>query len=431
MRKSNRLLGALAITTVLGLTAAACGSSKSSSSSAAPTTAAAAATTTAAAGAGTTVAAGSDTTVAGGTATTAAAGSATTAGGAASGGTCEAGTPKAATTPTETATGAGKNIGLLFDVTGRGDKSFNDGAAAGVDKAKKDFGVTDTESTPAASDGSDRPDRIKQLATGNSPLIVAVGFLWDSAVAKAAADYPNKHFAIIDDVVVNNNGTPDDATDDKPFPNVRNMVFAAEQSSFLVGVAAACASKDGKIGFIGGVQIPLIQAFEAGFVAGVKYINKAATVEVKYISQPPDFTGFNDAAKGKSTAAAMYSSGIDVIYHAAGGTGKGLFAAAVEAGKPGSIWAIGVDTDQYQSVDPAQQPYILTSALKNVNVATYGAIADELNGKFKGEIKSYDLSNDGVGYAISNPAINAFAGTIEKAKADIISGKIKVPTTPS
>ena len=417
MRKSNRLLSALTITTVLGLTAAACSSDSKSSSSVAPTT-------TAAAAGATTAAASTD--------TTAAAGSATTAGGgAASGGTCEAGTPKADTTPTETATGAGKNIGLLFDVTGRGDKSFNDGAAAGVDKAKKDFGVTDTESTPAASDGSDRPDRIKQLATGNSPLIVAVGFLWDAAVTQAAADYPNKHFAIIDDVVVNNNGTPDDATDDKPFPNVRNMVFAAEQSSFLVGVAAACASKDGKIGFIGGVQIPLIQAFEAGFVAGVKYVNNAATVEVKYISQPPDFTGFNDAAKGKSTAAAMYSSGIDVIYHAAGGTGKGLFEAAVEAGKPGSVWAIGVDTDQYQSVDPAQQPYILTSALKNVDVATYGAIADELNGKFKGEIKSYDLSNGGVGYATSNKAIDAYAGTIEKAKADIISGKIKVPTTPS
>ena len=424
MRKSNRLLSALAITTVLGLTAAACGSSsKSSSSTAASTTTAAAVSTTAAAGTATTAAAG--------TATTAAAGSATTAGGGTASGTCEAGTPKADAVPTETAKGAGKNIGLLFDVTGRGDKSFNDGAAAGVDKAKKDFGVTGTESTPTATDGSDRPDRIKQLATGNSPLIVAVGFLWDAAVSQAAADYPNKHFAIIDDVVVNNNGTPDDATDDKPFPNVRNMVFAAEQSSFLVGVAAACASKNGKIGFIGGVQIPLIQTFEAGFVAGVKYINKAATVEVKYISQPPDFTGFNDAAKGKSTAAAMYSSGIDVIYHAAGGTGKGLFAAAVEAGKPGSIWAIGVDTDQYQSVDPAQQPYILTSALKNVNVATYGAIADELNGKFKGEIKSYDLSNGGVGYAISNKAIDAYAGTIEKAKADIISGKIKVPTSPS
>jgi basic membrane protein A len=417
MRKSNRLLSALTITTVLGLTAAACGSdSKSASTTAAPTTTAAAVNTTAAAGTDTTAAAGSDTTAAGG---------------AASGGACEAGTPKADATPTETATGAGKNIGLLFDVTGRGDKSFNDGAAAGVDKAKQDFGVTDTESTPTASDGSDRPDRIKQLADSNSPLIVAVGFLWDSAVAQAAADYPDKHFAIIDDVVVNNNGTPDDATDDKPFPNVRNMVFAAEQSSFLVGVAAACASKDGKIGFIGGVQIPLIQAFEAGFVAGVKYINTAATVEVKYISQPPDFSGFNDAAKGKSTAAAMYSSGIDVIYHAAGGSGKGLFEAAVEAGKPGSIWAIGVDTDQYQSVDPAQQPYILTSALKNVNVATYEAIADELNSKFKGEIKSYDLSNGGVGYAISNKAIDAYAGTIEKAKADIISGKIKVPTTPS
>src|SRR5262249_46463209 len=156
---------------------------------------------------------------------------------------------------------------------------------------------------------------------------------------------------------VNNNGTPDDTSDDKPFPNVLNLTFAAEQSSYLVGVAAACATKSNKIGFIGGVDIPLIQTFQAGFVAGVKSIKPDATIDVKYISEPPDFTGFNDAAKGKSIAAAMYSSGIDVVYHAAGGSGKGLFEAAVEAGKPGDVWAIGVDSDQYQTVDPAQQPY--------------------------------------------------------------------------
>jgi basic membrane protein A len=152
---------------------------------------------------------------------------------------------------------------------------------------------------------------------------------------------------------------------------------------------------------------------------------------VKYITQPPDFTGFNDPSKGKAIAAAMYGEGIDVIYAAAGGSGKGMFEAVVETGKqPGEVYAIGVDSDQYQSVSADQQPYVLTSALKRVDVATYEAITDELNGKLKGETKLYDLTNNGVGYAVSNPDINKYAGTIEQFKQQILDGSIKVPTTP-
>ena len=420
MRKSKRFT-ALALAVGLSVVAAACGSDK-----AATTITGGAATTTVAG----TPAGGS--TIATTGATTVATTGATTGGSSAAGtgAACEAGKPVVDPVPSLKADGAGKTIGLLFDVTGRGDKSFNDGAAAGLDKAKADFKVTGVESTPQATDGSDRPDRIKQLSEGPGALTVAVGFLWGAAVTKAAADYPKKDYTIIDSVVSNPNGTPDNPSDDTPFPNVRNVVFAAEQGSFLVGVAAACASKTGKVGFIGGVEIPLIQTFQAGFQAGVKYVNPKATVEIKYLTQPPDFTGFNDASKGKSTAAAMYASGIDVIYHAAGGSGKGLFEAAVAAGKPGAVWAIGVDSDQYLTVDPAQQPYILTSMLKRVDVATYEAIADQLNGKFKGEIKAYDLKSGGVGYSASNKAIDAYAGTIEKAKAAIIAGTIKVPTAP-
>ena len=129
------------------------------------------------------------------------------------------------------------------------------------------------------------------------------------------------------------------------------MVFAEEQGSFLVGAAAACASPTGKIGFIGGVENDLIKKFEAGYTAGAKQVNPDATVEVKYITQPPDFTGFNDPAKGKAIAAAMYDSGIDVVYAAAGGSGKGMFEAAKESGKaPGEVCAIGVDSDQYETV---------------------------------------------------------------------------------
>jgi basic membrane protein A len=210
------------------------------------------------------------------------------------------------------------------------------------------------------------------------------------------------------------------------------MNFTEEQSSFLVGVAAACASKTGKLGFIGGVEVDLIKKFEAGYTAGAKAINPDATVEVKYITQPPDFSGFTDPAKGKAIAAAMYGEGIDVIYAAAGSSGKGLFQAATESGKqPGDIYAIGVDSDQYQSASAAEKPYILTSALKRVDVATYEAITDALNGKLKGEKKLYNLANNGVGYAVSNPAINQYAGTIEQWKQKIISGDVTVPTKPA
>ena len=329
--------------------------------------------------------------------------------------------------PTLEADGKGTTIGLLFDVTGRGDKSFNDAAAAGLDKAKADFGIEGVESTPEAADGSDRPDRIEQVAGGAAKLTIGVGFLWQTDVQKAAKAYPDKDFALIDSVAVDDNDTPDDTSDDKPLDNVRSIVFAANEGSFLVGVAAACASKTGNIGFIGGVEIDLIKSFQAGFEAGVKYVNPDAKIEIKYLTQPPDFTGFNDSTKGKSTAAAMYASGIDVIYAAAGGSGKGLFEAATEAGKPGDVWAIGVDSDQYLTVDPAQQPYILTSALKRVDVGTYEAIAAELDGSFKSETVVYDLASGGIGYSASNPAIDDYAGTIEEAKAAIIDGSIKVP----
>ncbi len=404
MRKSKRF-SALAVVASLSILAAACGSDDeddgAAATTAAPATAAPA--TTAAA-----------------TETTAAAG----------GAACEAGTPVIAEVPTLEADGAGKTVGLMFDVTGRGDKSFNDAAAAGLDKAKADFGVEGVESTRAALDNSDRPDRIKQVAEGDSSLIVAVGFLWGTDVGVTAKDFPDKQFAIVDSVVSDDNGTPDDTTDDTPLPNLRNIVFAEEQGSFLVGVAAACASKTGKVGFVGGVEIDLIKKFQAGYTAGVAYVNPDATVEVKYLTQPPDFTGFNDATKGKSTAAAMYASGIDVIYAAAGGSGVGVFEAAVGAGAPGDVWAIGVDSDQYLSADATTQPYILTSMLKRVDVAVYEAIADHLNGELVPEIKAYDLASGGIGYSASNSAINEYAGTIEKAKADIIAGTIVVPDKP-
>ncbi len=319
---------------------------------------------------------------------------------------------------TEAAAPAGdKSVGLLFDITGRGDKSFNDAAAAGFDKAKAEFPATKfTESAPTGD--ADRPERVKTLIAQKTGIIVCVGFLWTKDCGAGAKANPTTSFAIIDDVIAE--------------PNAVSLLFSEEQGSYLVGVAAALKSKSGKLGFIGGVRTDGIAKFEAGFIAGAKATNPAAAVESKYATEPPDFSGFNDPAKGKAIAKAMYESGIDVIYHAAGGTGAGLFTAAKESGKaPGDIWAIGVDSDQYLSVTPENgQEYILTSMLKRVDVATYEAIkAYEAGTPLSGESR-FDLSRDGVGYSTANPAISDITDKLEAAKADIISGKITVPTKP-
>ena len=406
MRQGRRMAMAFSLAASLALVAAACGSDNKSSSSAGSATTAAGTTTSVAAGGGAATSAG------GGT------------------GTCKSGTAQNTPIQTQKADGKGKSVGLLFDLTGRGDKSFNDGAAAGLDKAKADFGITGNESTPTATDGSDRPERIKAMA-GNNALIVAVGFLWGDATTASAAQNPNQKYAIIDSTVYTVG--PDGKPTTTLAPNVRSINYAANESSFLVGAAAACASKSGKIGFMGGVQGDLIGAFQAGFQAGVKQINPKATVDVKYLTQPPDFTGFTDPSKGKSVAKAMLDAGDDVIYAAAGSSGLGMFQAVQESGKkPGDVWGIGVDSDQYQSLPDAQKPFVLTSALKRVDVGTYEAIADQLNGKLTGaENKLYNLANNGVGYAASNPAINQYAGTLDDLKQQIVSGKITVPDKPS
>ncbi len=189
--------------------------------------------------------------------------------------------------------GAGQSVGLLFDITGRGDKSFNDAAAAGLDKAKAEF--TDTKFTESAPTGdADRPERVKTLIAQKTGLIVCVGFLWTKDCGAAAKANPVPSFAIIDDVIAE--------------PNAVSLLFSEEQGSFLVGYAAALKSKSGKVGFIGGVRTDRIGKFEAGYTAGVQAANAEATVEVKYATEPPDFSGFNDPAKGKTIAKAMFDS---------------------------------------------------------------------------------------------------------------------------
>lgn len=320
--------------------------------------------------------------------------------------------------------GSNVKVGMAYDIGGRGDKSFNDLAAAGLDKAKTDFGIQtkELEASPGESEQA-KESRLTLLAQGGYNPIVAVGFAYATAVSKVVPNFPDVHFAIIDDAG-NCSSTADGGLGIQP--NVTCLLFSENESSFLVGVAAGLATKANNVGFIGGVNVPLIQKFQAGFDAGVKAVNPNCQIQVKYLTQPPDFTGFNDPAKGKTAALGMYNAGADVVYHAAGGSGAGLFQAAAQV----KHWAIGVDSDQYLSAPADEKQWILTSALKGVDTATYTFIKDDINGQFKAGSERFGLAQNGVGYATSNPAIDQYKAKIESYKQKIINGTITVPTTP-
>ncbi len=301
-------------------------------------------------------------------------------------------------------------VGMAYDIGGRGDKSFNDAAAAGLDKAAKEFGVTTKElSAVAGETDAQKTARLELLAQGGYNPVVAVGFAYAGAIKTVVPKYPNTSFAIIDDSSFT-------------APNLANLVFAANQGSYLVGVLAAKASKTGTVGFIGGVNVPLLQSFQAGFDAGAKAGNPNIKIIDKYLTQPPDFTGFNDAAKGQTTAQGMFDQGADVVYAAAGGSGTGAFKAAKASGK----WAIGVDSDQYLTAGDLAS-VVLSSALKRVDVATYDYIKSFVDGSVLTGVQTFDLKNDGVGYSKSNSAVDPYVADVEAAKQQVVSGAVTVP----
>jgi len=306
---------------------------------------------------------------------------------------------------------SGPYAGVAFDTGGRGDGTFNDSAGVGADKAATDLKIEVKELE--ANVDEDRKANLELLAKSGAKVIVGVGFMFTDPMTEVAAANPNITFGIVDSVV--------DA------PNVKSLVFAEEQGSFLVGAAAALKCGCDHIGFIGGQEIDLIKKFEAGYTAGAKAINPDITVEVKYLGPAGDNSAWGNVAGAKEIAAGWYADGVEVIYTAAGGSGAGTIQAAIEAGK----WAIGVDSDQYAtSGDPAAQKVILTSMLKRVDVAVYNTIKAVKDGDTAGGIKVFDLSVDGVGYATSGDYLTEFIDQLEALKADIIAGKITVPTAP-
>jgi len=339
----------------------------------------------------------------------------------------------AATGPTaETGPLPGEDVtvGLVYDIGGRGDLSFNDSAAAGLDRAVEEFGVQVQELEPNQG-GTNRAELLELLASQGTNLVIGVGFLFAETICAAGNKYTDVNFADVDGFIDENTANCPGAHNLTAEDNVASLLFAEEQGSFLVGAAAALKSQTGHVGFIGGVDIDLIHKFEAGFVAGATHINPDVEVDIQYISQPPDFSGFNDPAKAKEIAASMYEGGADVVYHAAGGSGLGLFEAAKEyADASGThVWAIGVDSDQYLTAPEELQPYILTSMLKRVDVSVYETIRAEVEGAFEGGYHVFDLSVDGVGYATSGGFVDDIASQLEDLKQQIIDGTITVPTS--
>jgi len=397
MRYSKRLrVASLAV--VLGLAAAACGSSAKTTSTTA-TTKGGTATTAATAGS----------TTAGSAAGATTAGS--TAGGTSSGGTTFGGKlPDCFGNPTGTVT-KGSKAGIAYDTGGRGDGTFNDSAARGADAAKTGLGVTIDELD--AKTGDDRNPNLTTLSGNGDNPIIAVGFLFETDLVKIAAANPKTMYGIVDDVPPGANA------------NVFSLVFAANEGSFLVGAAAALKSKSGHIGFIGGQDIDLIHNFEAGYDAGAKAVNPKITIESKYLGAAGDNAAWTSPDKAKEIATGWYTSGADVIYSAAGGSGNGTIDAAVAAGD--GKWAIGVDSDQYLTATPAQQKHILTSMVKHVDVATYDTIRAVGQGATKGAVCTFSLANDGVGYATSGGYVDDIKTKLDGYKADIVSGKIVVP----
>ncbi|MFJ2606500.1 BMP family protein [Streptomyces sp. NPDC091279] len=311
---------------------------------------------------------------------------------------------------------SGKGIGLAYDVGGKGDQSFNDAAYAGFEKAEKAFKLSGRDVEPSDNEtDADKEQRLEQLAQAGYNPIIGVGYAYAPAVKEVAAKFPKVSFGIIDDETIK-------------AKNVADLVFHEEQSSYLAGVAAAKATKKNHIGFIGGVDNPLIHKFEAGFDQGAKSINPKIKIESQYLTETAADGGFSSPDKGENAAEGQIDSGADVVYAAAGLSGQGVIKAAAAH----KVWAIGVDSDQYkQNALAKYKDYILGSALKNVGGAVYDLTKSVVDGKpLSGEVRA-DLKSGGVGFADSNPkykAMPAVVAAVEKAEKDIIDGKVTVNT---
>jgi basic membrane protein A len=296
-------------------------------------------------------------------------------------------------------------VGLVLDKGGKDDKSFNSAAYEGATKAQKELGIE--LKYVEATDNNAIENLHRSFAKKDFDLIIGIGFAQTDAVKKIAAQFPDKKFALVDGEVKAN--------------NVKSLLFEEHEGSFLVGAIAALKSTTGKVGFIGGMDIPLIRRFEMGYKAGVEKVNPKATVVSNFIGVTGE--AWNNPAKAKELALSQFNSGVDVIFVAAGASGTGVFDAAEDKKK----FAIGVDSNQ----DWVKPGFILTSMMKRVDLAVYDSIKEAKEGKFQGGVVRFGLKNKGVDYSVDahnekilTPEIRKKA---EELKAQIIQGKIQVP----
>jgi len=316
--------------------------------------------------------------------------------------------------------GDGPKVGVAYDVGGRGDQSFNDSAYRGLTKAVDDLGATCIEAKATTSDNdTTRAERLRTLAEGGYNPVIAIGFLYSNAAEKVAKEMPETNFAVVDGGTAN-----------VPPKNLSYLVFAANEGSYLAGVAAANKTKAKHIGFVGGVPNAVITPFEAGFRAGVQSVDPKVKIDVTYLTQDQtDATAaFENPAGGKDAASAMYEKGAYIVYQVAGKSGLGVFQAAAAAGE--GKWAIGVDSDQYLTAPKDQQSHILTSALKRVDTAVYDEIKSFKDKDLKTGYVNYNLKNGGVGYATSGGYVDDIKDQLDAAAEKIKSGETKVPTDP-
>lgn len=308
------------------------------------------------------------------------------------------------------------SVAMVTDVGGVDDKSFNQSAWEGVQAYGKEHNLKRGEGGfdyLQSKTDADYETNLNNLLRRNFDLVYGIGYMMADAVDAVASENPEKHFALIDAEV--------------KADNVVNVLFKEQEGAFLAGVAAAKMSKTGKVGFVGGVDIPVINRFEAGFVEGAKAVNPKIEIKSKYTG------AFDKADLGKITANSMYSSGVDVIFHAAGATGNGVFSEAKERKKKdpaANVWVIGVDADQYEEGKVDDKTNVtLTSMLKGVNTAVVDISNKAKNGEFPGgKTLTYGLAEDGVKLADSRGAIPADVQTvIDEYKEKIAKGEIKVP----
>ena len=301
-------------------------------------------------------------------------------------------------------------IGLVFDVGGRGDKSFNDAAWEGISRAARELGVTTEILEPSGAE--DREAAMRLFAARGFDLVIGVGFIFSTDINVVAAAFPAVRFACIDYAPRADGVIP---------PNVAALAFREEEGSFLVGAVAGLLTRTKHVGFIGGMDIPLIHKFEAGYRAGARAVCPECVVHVAYAGSTPE--AFRDPVKGKALAISEISAGADVLYHAAGTTGHGVFEAARDMGVKG----IGVDADQYDEMPGT----VVTSMIKRGDVAVFDAILAVTRGEFKGGMLSFGLAEDGVGYVGDGPHGAGIPpevrARVAELKARIVRGELKVP----